>query len=223
MTGFIVNPSRRSQQIEYKKTNGKKICLIMFFTTMKNGFDTSLNNFNLNKYSTAGNSVHQTAQYERLAQEPSDNEEEDDVLFKREALAKQNGHPQEAQNGVAGESIEMVNADKTASNKSDSLTAEELNIVKFKVVKRATALWRTRVSCFVLLLVLVLLLGLTLAFIVPYFRNVEKVTIHHIRTTGWNKTYEDAGEVHQKLMMYAQDEVVFFLKENESKLSVDAV
>ena len=116
-------------------------------------------------------------------------------MFKKEALAKQNGHPQGAQNGVAGESIEMVNAEKTTNNKSDSLTVEELNIVKFKVVKRATALWRTRVSCFVLLLVLVLLLGLILAFIVPYFRNVEKVVIHHIRTKGWNKTIEDAGKI----------------------------
>ena len=145
-----------------------------------------------------GNSAHQTTQYERLAQEPSDNEEEDDVLFKREALAKQNGHTQGTQNGVAGETIEMVNADKTVSNKSDSLTAEELNIVKFKVVKRATALWRTRVSCFVLLLVLVLLLGLTLAFIVPYFRNVEKVEVHHIRTKGWNKTLDNTGIILSK-------------------------
>ena len=115
-------------------------------------------------------------------------------MFKRETLAKQNGHAQGAQNGVAGESIEMVNAGKTVSNKSDSLTAEELNIVKFKVVKRATALWRTRVSCFVLLLVLVLLLGLTLAFIVPYFRSVEKIEVHHIRTKGWNKTFEKTGK-----------------------------
>ena len=115
-------------------------------------------------------------------------------MFKRETLAKQNGHAQGTQNGVAGESIEMINADKTASNKSDSLTAEELNIVKFKVVKRATALWRTRVSCFVLLLVLVLLLRLTLAFIVPYFRNVEKIVVQHIRTKGWNKTFEKTGK-----------------------------
>ncbi len=137
--------------------------------------------------------MHQTAQYERLAQDPSDNEEEDDVLFKREALAKQNGHPQGTQNGVAGETIEMVNAEKTAVN-SESPTAEELNLVKFKVTKRVTSLWRTRVSCFVLLLVLVLLLGLTLAFILPYFRNVKKLVVHHIRTKGWNKTIEDFGK-----------------------------
>ena len=114
--------------------------------------------------------------------------------FKRETLAKQNGHPQRAQNGIAGESIEMIRVDNAVQNKSDSPTVEELNLVKFKVIKRATTLWRTRVSCFVLLLVLVLLLGLTLAFIVPYFRNVEKLVIHHIRTRGWNTTFEDTGK-----------------------------
>ena len=148
--------------------------------------------FTLNIF--AGNSALQTTQYERLAQDPSDNEEEDDILFRREGqvLTKQNGHPK--QNGMPNEDIEMNNVNGTTST-SDIPTAEELNIVKFKVVKRANQLWRTRVSCFVLLLILVLLLGLTLAFIVPYFHTKKILVTHHLTTKGWNKTLDDLGKI----------------------------
>ena len=149
-------------------------------------------------------SVHKTAQYERLAQDPNDNEEEDDVLFNQGGVtAKQNGFssPDPSKLRKQTETIEMNNLHNNSPSKQnnsnanpDEVSADEINLVKVRVLGKRRMLSRTRIACCVLSLLLCLGLTFMLTLIWPYVshKGHRNKVIH--KTSSWTKTIQNYGK-----------------------------
>jgi hypothetical protein len=141
--------------------------------------------------------VHSTAQYERLNQDPSDNEEEeDDILFLQEGgTTKQNGFAHardEAKkellpNGESGESIELGDLGiQTARIRKASEV--EVRTLKYR------SLTRTRMACFVLTLLLAIGCVIGLIILLPQMSN--RLKSHHYRQTDeWNHAFSEYGKL----------------------------
>ncbi len=148
-------------------------------------------------------SVHKTAQYEKLAQDASDNEEEDDVLFHQDGISsKQNGftkprHERLARNQVKNqhETIEMNSLHQTSeqTNKLSPSTPVPSGDVKVRLL-RSGLLSRTRIACFVLSIILCLGFTFMFTLVFPYVsHNGNKVKLHH-KTPSWTKSVHKFGK-----------------------------
>ena len=143
--------------------------------------------------------MHKTATYERLAQDPSDNEEEDDVLFNQDGVTvKQNGftRPRAERLHKQQETIEMNNLHSPSKNNKSttSKTAVPSGDVKVKLL-RSGLLSRTRVTCFVLSLILGLGLTFMFTLVMPYWSaHKGQRTRIHMKTPSWNKVIKGYGK-----------------------------
>ena len=132
------------------------------------------------------NSARDTAQYKKL---PQEEEEEDNVLFKRdgeEITHKQNGvHPE------GSEEVANGTTPKTGDVSPDSEIPE---LVQVRVYK-APRLTRTRLACYSLSVIFCLLLASLFAFVIPYSKMFHRIVIGktYDTTPPWNSTFLDSG------------------------------
>ena len=142
---------------------------------------------------SATKSVHKTAQYEKLAQDPSDNEEEDDVLFQRKTTVnatQQNGH-----SGPNEDAIELNNILEASNGKP------LFSDVKVRL-QRPSILSRFRRLSFVLSIVFVIGLVILLSLLLPNrswsssgnAKSDSQSESANKKTANWTIKIDDYGE-----------------------------
>ena len=143
----------------------------------------------------AGDSVHRTAQYERLTQDPSDNEEEeDDILFLQDGRSAR-------QNGFHGKPARSPVTNGQTTPHDDSVEMSELGIQKAKirpasevevrVLKRAR-LTKTRAACFIATLIMAVCVVIGLVIILPQYRKMASHRAYN-QTAERNASYPEFG------------------------------
>ena len=141
--------------------------------------------------------MHSTAQYERLNQDPSDNEEEeDDVLFIQDGGAsKQNGF---SQPGNEANKELLSNGKNSEKIELDDLGIQHARIRKASEVEVRTLRYRsltlTRMICFVLTLLLAVGFVIGLVVVLPHLKASVSSQRHYPQTKEWNITYPEYGE-----------------------------
>lgn len=139
-----------------------------------------------------GQSVHQTTQYEKLAQEPSDEEAEDDIVFLQDGLVlHQNGFTKPSGNHVgnhkgnrcltADEAVEIGLLQKGNVSKPKPLELVQVKTVRCRMLMRRRIYW-----C---LIILLLVLGLALIGVLtkPYYKRTQSTT------KEWQKQFPGYG------------------------------
>jgi len=141
-----------------------------------------------------GQSVHETTQYEKLAQEPSDEEaEDDDIVFLQDGLVlHQNGFTKPSGNHVgnhkggnrclsADEAVEIGLLQKGSVSKPKPLELVQVKSVRCRMLMRRRIYW-----C---LIILLLVLGLALVGVLakPYYRRTQSAT------KEWRKQFPGYG------------------------------
>ncbi|ELT88975.1 hypothetical protein CAPTEDRAFT_188461 [Capitella teleta] len=135
-------------------------------------------------------SVYKTAQYERLTQDPSDDEEDDDnTVYTQEGIKANGVHPanSEGSNGKtpAQEAIEMGLIQTATVSKKKPASDVQVKVMKRRLQSR-TRLWG---MAFIFLLVIAVVL---LVFMLPVLSNRNK-TMHYKQGMEWVKEIEDYG------------------------------
>lgn len=146
-------------------------------------------------------SAHRTTQYEKLAQEASDEEIEDDVIFLQEgAVLHRNGF-------AANNHDEIISAGKTKDDaalegllQKGKVSSKRPAGGDFVQVKIARWHWRRILNCrrvAVLLVVLLFSLITTLVAILVLYRSVQYV----LPTPNWKKEYKNYGNCFFSVIM----------------------
>ncbi len=151
-------------------------------------------------------SVHKTAQYERLNQDPSDNEEEeDDILFIQEGTSSpQNGfvkpkYVKRKKDAISEHEMTVLNGDVENSELIDGIELQKARIrpaseVEIRVMKLG-ALTRTRIFCFVVTLMLALVFAVALIFVVPGYSRHRHPGGPYKETSNWSHTFDEYGRI----------------------------
>jgi hypothetical protein len=142
--------------------------------------------------SATGQSVHKTTHYEKLPQEPSDEEVDDDVVFLQEsAVLHRNGfaaadirnHIQPADEAVlAG----LLQKGSVSSKKANGTDYVEVKTAKLRCCRR---LLSRRKVCIILFLVLIFLATALITLLISTFQ------IHRVGrlSQDWSRTFNDYG------------------------------
>lgn len=138
-------------------------------------------------------SAHSTTQYEKLAQDPSDEDVDDDVVFLQDGLAlHQNGFTVPADGNhatgkhclTADEAIQIGLLQKGSITKTKPAGGE---LIQVKTARRRRLLTRRRLCCCLLAMLCALATSLLLIIILPYYSGNLKPT------SDWTKEYDGYG------------------------------
>jgi len=142
---------------------------------------------------TASQSAHKTTQYEKLAQDPSDEEVEEDVVFLQEgAVLHRNGFASNSHDESISSGTTVDDASLEGLLQKGKVSSKRPAGSDFVQVK--TARWRcrrifNRRRVAVILLILLLSLIATLVSILVAYRTNHYV----LPTLNWKKEYSDYG------------------------------